>query len=137
MSTDSKSDALWHLADALSEDILNTPAADLLAEVEADHGNRRALATEFDRDCRRALRRVRRQEYIERLKQLINVPVPAPRFATISIAALAVIVIASALSDWSFRSVEKQPTNLAGPSAEQEPRSRLSWPERPKSPRKV
>ena len=36
MTTDSKSDALWHLADALSEDILNTPAEDLLAEEVAE-----------------------------------------------------------------------------------------------------
>jgi hypothetical protein len=88
MSTDSNSDALWHLADALSEDILNTPAEDLLAEVAADHENRRALATEFDRICRRALRRVRRQEYIERLKQLINLLGPTPRFAITSIGGL-------------------------------------------------
>jgi pilus assembly protein CpaB len=117
MSTDSKSDALWHLADALSEDILNTPAEDLFAEVEADHGNSRAVATEFDRICRQALRRVRRQEYIERLKQLINLPVPAPSFAIISIGVLAVIVIATALWDWPFGSAEKQPTNLASPAA--------------------
>jgi pilus assembly protein CpaB len=88
MSTDSNSDALWHLADALSEDILNTPAEDLFAEVAADHGNRRALATEFDRISRRGLRRVRRQEYIERLKQLINLLGPTPRFAITSIGGL-------------------------------------------------
>jgi Flp pilus assembly protein CpaB len=117
MSTNSKSDALWHLADALSEDILNTRAEDLFAEVAADHENRRALATEFDRISRRGLRRVRRQKYTERLKQLINLPVPTPRFAIASIAALAVIVIASALRDRPFRSAEKQPTNLAGPAA--------------------
>ena len=52
MSTDSKSDAQWHLADALCEDILNTRAEDLFAEVAADHENRRALATEFDRISR-------------------------------------------------------------------------------------
>jgi len=88
MSTDSKSDALWHLADALSEDILNTPAEDLFDEVAADHENRRALATEFDRISRRGLRRVRRQEYIERLKQLINLLGPTPRFAITSIGGL-------------------------------------------------
>jgi uncharacterized protein len=88
MSTDSKSDALLHLADALSEDILNTPDEDLLAEVAADHENPRALATEFDRICRRALRRVRRQKYIERLKQLINLLEPTPRFAITSIGGL-------------------------------------------------
>jgi uncharacterized protein len=117
MSTDSKSNALWHLADALSEDILNTPADDLVAEVAADHGNPRALAADFDRIFRRGLRRVRRQEYIDRLKQLINLPWPTSRFAIISIGALTVIVIASALCDRPFRSADKQPTNLASPAA--------------------
>jgi pilus assembly protein CpaB len=87
MITDSKSDPLWHLADALSEDILNTPAEDLLAEVSADHGNRRALATEFDRISRRGLRRVRKQKYVERLKQLTNL-LGSPRFAITSFGGL-------------------------------------------------
>jgi hypothetical protein len=117
MSTDSKSDALWHLADALSEDILNTRAEDLFAEVVTDHGNRRAVATEFDRISRRGLRRVRRQEYIERLKQVVNLLGHTPRFAIISIGLLAVVVIASAIRDRPFRSAEKQPTNLASPAA--------------------
>jgi hypothetical protein len=114
MSTDySKSDALWHLADALSEDILNTPAEDLLAEVAADHGNRRALATEFDRIFRRASRRARQQWYIEQLKPVINFLEPTPSLAIASIGALAVIIAASALSDGPFGSADRQPTNLA------------------------
>jgi hypothetical protein len=113
MRINSRSDALWHLADALSEDILNTGAEDLFAEVAEDHQNRRALATEFDRIFRRGLRRVRRQEYMERLKQFIDLPWPSPRFAMASIGALAVIAIASALYlDQPFRSAERQPTNL-------------------------
>ena len=113
MSINSRSDALWHLADALSEDILNTGAEDLFAEVAEDHQNRRALATEFDRIFRRGLRWVRRHEHMERLKQFIDLPWPSPRFAMASIAALAVIAIASGLYlDQPFRSAERQPTNL-------------------------
>jgi hypothetical protein len=116
MSRDSKSDALLHLADAISEDILNMRPEDLLAEVAADHGDRRALVTEFDRISRRGSRRVRRQEYVERLKQLINLPGPAPSLAIASIGAFAFIIVASALSG-QFRSADKQPTNLASPAA--------------------
>jgi hypothetical protein len=117
MSTDFKSDAQWHLADALSEDILNTGADDLFAEAVADHGNRRALVTEFDRIFRRGSRRVRKQEYIERLKRVINLPGPTPSLAIVSIGALAVIIVASALSDRPFRSADKQPTNFASSGA--------------------
>jgi pilus assembly protein CpaB len=119
MSTDSKSDAQWNLADALSEDILNTPAEDLLAEVAADHGDRQALANEFERISRRALRRVRRQEYVERLKQFINFLRATPRFAIITIGVLAVIVVASALRDLPFRSAEKESTTTIVAAAKQ------------------
>jgi len=111
MSINSRSD--WHLADALSEDILNTGAEDLFGEVAEDHQDRRALATEFDRIFDRGLRRVRSQELKERLKQLIDLPWPAPRFATASIGALAAIAIVSALYfDQSFTPAERQPINL-------------------------
>ena len=63
MSINSRSD-LWHLADALSEDILNTGADDLFAEVAEDHQDRRTLVIEFDRISGRGLRRVRRRERI-------------------------------------------------------------------------
>ena len=111
MSINSRSD--WHLADALSEDILNTGAEDLFGEVAEDHQDRRALATEFDRIFDRGLRRVRSQELKERLKQLIDLPWPAPRFATASIGALAAIAIVSALYfDQSFTPAQRQPINL-------------------------
>jgi hypothetical protein len=42
-------DPMDHLADALVEDILATPDAELLAESAEDHGDPRALAAEFDR----------------------------------------------------------------------------------------
>jgi hypothetical protein len=44
-----RTDALDHLTDALSEDILKAPGEELLAEVEEDCGDRRALAMGFDR----------------------------------------------------------------------------------------
>jgi TPR repeat protein len=118
MSTDSKSDALWHLADALSEDILNTGADELFAEVAEDHQSHRTLTTEFDRISWRSLRRVRRQQYVERLRRLIERPWPSARLATVSIATLAVIAFASALYlDAPFTPSEQHETNLAGPDA--------------------
>ena len=109
MSINSPSDPSWHLTDALSEDILNTGAEDLFGEVAEDHQDRRALVTEFDRIFDRGLRRVRRQELKERLKQFIDLPWPAPRFATASIGALAAIAIAVGAAITAF-----QPTSNVG-----------------------
>src|SRR5215471_17305135 len=44
-----KPGALRNLADAMSEDILNTPGDDLLSEVGEDYGDPQALAVQFDR----------------------------------------------------------------------------------------
>jgi tetratricopeptide (TPR) repeat protein len=49
MSTNLDLDALQHLADALTEDIVNTPGGMLLAEVQEDFGSTHALADEFDK----------------------------------------------------------------------------------------
>jgi hypothetical protein len=46
MST--KPDALLNLADAMAEDVLNTPDDEVLREVEEDFGDRRVLANKFD-----------------------------------------------------------------------------------------
>src|SRR5215831_18486218 len=46
MST--KPDALLNLADAMAEDILNTPDEEVLREVKEDYGDPRALANKFD-----------------------------------------------------------------------------------------
>jgi hypothetical protein len=51
---DVKQDALDNLADALTEDILNTPDDELLREVEEDYGDPRALANKFDQILERA-----------------------------------------------------------------------------------
>ena len=49
MSTNLDLDALQHLDDALTEDIVNTPGGMLLAEVLEDFGSTHALADEFDK----------------------------------------------------------------------------------------
>ena len=56
MST--KPDALLNLADAMAEDILNTPDDEVLREVEEDFGDRRALANKFDQILERAEKQV-------------------------------------------------------------------------------
>ena len=53
-----KQDALDNLADALIEDILNTPGDELLREVEEDYGDPRALANKFDQILERAEKQV-------------------------------------------------------------------------------
>jgi len=53
-----KRGALHNLADAMSEDILNTPSDDLLCEVEEDYGDPQALAVQFDRIRAQAEREV-------------------------------------------------------------------------------
>ena len=53
-----KRGALHNLADAMSEDILNTPGDDLLCEVEEDYGDPQALAVQFDRIRAQAEREV-------------------------------------------------------------------------------
>ena len=50
-------DALSRLADALSEDVLNTPAEELLAEAAEDAQSPRALVSEFDANLRRGAKR--------------------------------------------------------------------------------
>ena len=47
-SKDARPGPLENLADALTEDILNTPDDELLREVEEDYGNPRAMANKFD-----------------------------------------------------------------------------------------
>ena len=55
---DVKQDALDNLADALTEDILNTPGDELLREVEEDYGDPLALANKFDQILERAEKQV-------------------------------------------------------------------------------
>jgi hypothetical protein len=55
---DVKQDALDNLADALTEDILNTPDDQLFREVEEDYGDPHALANKFDQILERAEKQV-------------------------------------------------------------------------------
>jgi hypothetical protein len=55
---DVKQDALDNLADALTEDLLNTPDDERLREVEEDYGDPRALARKFDQILERAEKQV-------------------------------------------------------------------------------
>jgi hypothetical protein len=55
---DVEQDELDNLADALTEDILNTPDNELLREVEEDYGDPRALASKFDQILERAEKQV-------------------------------------------------------------------------------
>ena len=54
-------DALHNLADALGEDIATMRDADLLSEVDEDHGDQRVLADEFDKIFARARAASQRQ----------------------------------------------------------------------------
>src|SRR5215510_226242 len=56
MST--KPDALLNLADAMAEDIFNTPDDEVLREVEEDFGDPRGLANKFDQILERAEKQV-------------------------------------------------------------------------------
>src|SRR5262249_945757 len=56
---DVKQDALDNLADALTEDILNTPDDELLREVAEDYGDPRALASKFEQILERAEKQVK------------------------------------------------------------------------------
>jgi hypothetical protein len=55
---DLKQCSLENLADALTEDILNTPDDELLREVEEDYGDPQALARKFDQILERAEKQV-------------------------------------------------------------------------------
>jgi murein DD-endopeptidase MepM/ murein hydrolase activator NlpD len=93
------SDHMQNLADALSEDIVATPAAVLLAEVAEARGDRHAFAVDFDRIVGRAERRARWRGIVQRLRAML--PSLALRSswrpALAAVACLAVIVVAGDL----------------------------------------
>jgi murein DD-endopeptidase MepM/ murein hydrolase activator NlpD len=58
-------DEAWHrLAEALSEDVLGTSSEHLLTEASKDHGDRRSLATAFDRVVDRSVVAARRRRLL-------------------------------------------------------------------------
>jgi hypothetical protein len=80
-----RTDALDHLTDALSEDILKAPGEELLAEVEEDCGDRRALAMGFDRIFARVQQDSGRLDAVSRIIRIIfairksEISLPAPK----------------------------------------------------------
>jgi hypothetical protein len=64
-------DALDHLTDALSEDILKAPGEELLAEVEEDCGDRRALVMEFDRIFASVQQDSGRLDAVSRIRRIV------------------------------------------------------------------
>ena len=109
------SDHMQNLADALSEDIVATPAAVLLAEVAEARGDRHAFAVDFDRIVGRAERRARWRGIVQRLRAML--PSLALRSswrpALAAVACLAVIVVAGDLY-LHVRPVGPTPTPSAG-----------------------
>jgi murein DD-endopeptidase MepM/ murein hydrolase activator NlpD len=95
-----RSEALHRLADALSDDILNTPAEKLIAEVAEDYGDGRALAKTFNRMLTRAIRQstwhLIGSPSIEFWARISSVVAWRPVMA--SIATVLVVVIAADLS---------------------------------------
>jgi len=91
-----RSEALHRLAEALSEDILNTPPETLLAEVAEDHGNRRTYATTFNRMLSRTLRQSTVQDILDWARRsgaqvLFNASVWKPLVASVGILLVGVI----------------------------------------------
>jgi murein DD-endopeptidase MepM/ murein hydrolase activator NlpD len=67
-------DPLRNLADALSEDIVATPAAALVHEAAGEPGGGDGLVASFDRIAARAVAPSRRRRIVERLRALAHVP---------------------------------------------------------------
>lgn len=95
-----RSEVLHRLADALSDDILNTPPENLIAEVAEDHGDGRALAKTFNRMLTRAIRHSTWRRIwspsIELWAKISSVVAWRPVMA--SVAAVLVVVIVADLS---------------------------------------
>jgi murein DD-endopeptidase MepM/ murein hydrolase activator NlpD len=94
-----RSEALHRLADALSDDILNTPAEKLIAEVAEDHRDGRAFAKTFDRILARAVRQSLWGRVMDWLMESLarTSGVVAWRPVMVSIGAVLVVVIAGDL----------------------------------------
>jgi Peptidase family M23 len=93
--------ALHRLAHALTEDLLRTPAEELLIEVDEDHGDPQALVQAFNRVLARGVRRTLFQRIAERscifVMPLWRLVAPRPIMAS-SVAAVLIVMIASGLS---------------------------------------
>jgi TPR repeat protein len=111
-----KPDALYRLADSLSEDVLNTPAERLLAEAAEDDRHPGALVREFDAILNRGAKRAAGHQLMDRLRRIGRaLSLPRAAFASAPIAAVAIAFIAGAYyREESFRSqAPVQPITVA------------------------
>ena len=112
-------DALFNLADAMAEDILNTPDDEVLREVEEDFGDPRALANKFDLILERAEKQATRPaaspqvrssvlDLLYRLREWLSTPqfqLPVKSVVWASAAAVLIaVMLASAVLELEKRS---------------------------------
>jgi len=112
-------DALFNLADAMAEDILNTPDDEVLREVEEDFGDPRALANKFDLILERAEKQATRPaaspqvrssvlDLLYRLREWLSTPqfqLPVKSVVWASAAAVLIaVILASAVLELEKRS---------------------------------
>jgi hypothetical protein len=129
---DVKQDALDNLADALTEDILNTPDDELLREVEGDYGDRRALANKFDQILERAEKQAFGTERLRSsffdlpyllLSTLFGKLRPAPAMVWAGAAAVPIVLILGPAVFLSISEFNKRSEQLAAKEKEQLARS--------------
>jgi len=129
-----KQDAFDNLADALTEDILNTPDDELLREVEEDYGDRRALAIKFDQILERAKKQVSERarpssvlDLLYRLREgastLFGGWTPANAMVWAAPAAVLIVLILAPAVYRSMSEVDKRSEQLAALEKEQLARS--------------
>jgi murein DD-endopeptidase MepM/ murein hydrolase activator NlpD len=102
-----RSEALHRLAEALSEDILNTPRETLLAEVAEDHGDSRAFAKAFNRVLGRAVRQSARRR-IEDWARALAAAIPRETPWKPVLASIGVILIVALAGDLYVRLQHKE-----------------------------
>jgi Lysozyme inhibitor LprI len=132
---DVKQDALDNLADALTEDILNTPDDELLREVEEDYGDPRALANKFDQILERAEKQVAaspqaRSSFLDLPYRLLEWFLtlfgklrPAPAMVWAAAAALLIALILAPAVFYSMSKFDERSRQLAAQEKEQLARS--------------
>lgn len=118
--------SLHRLAEALSEDVLNTPSEMLLAEVAEDHGDRRVDAKAFDRMLGRAARRSARQGVEDWARGLVAMMRGGRAWKPL-LASIGVILIVTVAGDLHVRMQDggqlqkvadapERPSRMGGPS---------------------
>jgi hypothetical protein len=134
---DVKQDALDNLADALTEDILNTPDDELLGEVQEDYGDPRALANKFEKILERAEKQAFRTARSEVRSSFLGLPYrllewsstlfgklrPAPAMVWVAAAAVLIALILAPAVFRSMSEFDERSERLAALEKEQLARS--------------